>query len=184
MGMAATTGLTHDRTRSQTQTVQTLLASREASTHGSARIHRGERSHNQSRIATILPDARAPWHAAAFNAFPGWRMPLPVQAVDAEVSPGAIRAPGSPAPHRIGIRGVTGPAYVRIPYALRNRWWRLRPFRPSLGLRAGAKFGRFGPASGAGSPSTNTIAHILPVAVNRPPWSTSPQPKPISRCRQ
>jgi transposase InsO family protein len=24
----------------------------------------------------------------------------------------------------------------------------------------------------------------LPMAVNRPPWSTSTQPKPISRCRQ
>jgi putative transposase len=39
-------------------------------------------------------------------------------------------------------------------------------------------------ASGAGSPSTTTITHIMPMAVNRPPWSTSPQPKPISRCRQ
>ena len=34
-----------------------------------------------------------------------------------------------------------------------------------------------------GSPSTTTTAHTLPMAVNRPPWSTSTQPKPISRCR-
>ena len=38
--------------------------------------------------------------------------------------------------------------------------------------------------SDAGSPTTTTIAHTLPMAVNRPPWSTSTLSKPISRCRQ
>lgn len=33
-------------------------------------------------------------------------------------------------------------------------------------------------ASGAGSPSTTTIAHTLPMAGNRPPWSTSTASKP------
>ena len=40
------------------------------------------------------------------------------------------------------------------------------------------------PASGAGSPSITTSGPTPPMAVNRPPWSTSTQPKTLSRCRQ
>ena len=43
---------------------------------------------------------------------------------------------------------------------------------------------RPGLGSGAGSPSTTIIAHTLPMADSRPPWSTSTTSKPISRCRQ
>jgi len=35
---------------------------------------------------------------------------------------------------------------------------------------------------GAGSPSTTTNTHTLPMAGNRPPWSTSIPSKPMSRC--
>lgn len=42
---------------------------------------------------------------------------------------------------------------------------------------------RPGLASAAGSPSTTNNAHTLPMAVNRPPWSTSTPSEPISRCK-
>jgi len=57
-------------------------------------------------------------------------------------------------------------------------WLRHLSTRPRRPVR------RQGLVSGAGSPSTTTIADTLPMAVNRPPRSTSPKPKPISRCRQ
>jgi len=43
---------------------------------------------------------------------------------------------------------------------------------------------RPGLASDAGSPSTTTSGPMPPIAVNRPPWSTSTALKPASRCRK
>ena len=39
-------------------------------------------------------------------------------------------------------------------------------------------------ASGAGSPSTTICGPTPPMVDSRPPWSTSMQSKPVSRCRQ
>jgi transposase InsO family protein len=66
------------------------------------------------------------------------------------------------------------------------RLWRSLQYE-CVGLHACTPAGpgrRPGLASGAGSPSTTTIAHTQPMAVNRPPWPASTQPHPISRRRQ